>query len=582
MENNERPTDDSRHKEDGNTLENASNGGDGNQTQKRGSGGARKKKSPDELSQTEIKIQEKLADFLKSLPEIAEQEHGYKLTLVIVLGFLRIVLDENLFRYLLGIIVVYTSLTATSISKMTNVSLVTIREGKKGVLSGVLPNFHRQRNKGGGRKKVADTHAWVVKEIEKYVELRSYGPCTKEIAEYTAATLDSIQSFLKRHFGFEISRGTIRNILISKGIILRTNKKLLYGNQGKETDLQRLVRHAQFEYIESLFVDINDPTRIYVSIDCKQKINLGVTFALWKSYAKAGEEVKVSDHNFFTPLKVSALNDMDDLLEREEGKAIPYGIYDICMNKGYVNIGISSDTPEFVVESLRQFLPEILKDHPRAKELYLFCDGGGSNSARSIVLKYYLTLLSHEIGMKIYIIHYPPYRSKFNKIERKMFAPISKQFERCHLSNLLTVKTLIENTPSKTGMKLKARVDTGIYKTGKKLTDKEIALIKSTPVGNTKDLPINLAFEIDGMALKDSDIPPTAKRLTVFDVKENIHQSLEEKAAAKAAKEATKAAKATAKAQKATQGSKKTPSKAVSHEIGGTLVVEMGHKNNRP
>ena len=535
------------------TFETDTDGKNGHQAQISGPGGARKKKGPDELLETERKVRDELAAFIRSIPRIIGQqlERDYNLALVIVLGFLQVVLEENLFRYLLGLIVVHTSLTATAVTKMTHVSFDVIRDGKREVASGVLPDIHRQRSKGAGRKKVEDEHPWIVKEIVKYVELRSYGPCTKNIAEYTAATLDSAQSFLKRHFSFEISRGTLRRILITNNIILRTNKKLLYGNQEKETVVQRVVRHAEFEYIDSLFADIDNPSRVFLSIDCKQKINLGVTFASGKSYAKAGHEVKVPDHNFFIPLNVATLKDMDDLLERAEGKAIPYGIYDICMNKGYVNIGISSDTPEFVVESLRQYFPEIKKDHPQATELYLFCDGGGSNSARSLVLKYYLTLFSREIGMKICLVHYPPYRSKFNKIERKMFAPISKQFERCHLTNLLTVRTLIENTPSKTNLKLKARIDTGIYKTGRKLTDEEKALINATPVGNTKDLPVHLAFEIDGRTnLNDIDIPPAVTRMTVFDVKENIHQGIEEKAAIKAVKEAEKTAKTIAKAQR--------------------------------
>ncbi len=554
------------------------------QAQKPGPGGARKKKGPDELLERERKVRDELGAFIKSLPGIVGQhlDRNHKLALVIVLGFLLVVLEENLFRYLLGLLVVYTSLTATAVAKMAHVSLDVVRTGKREVISGILPNIHRQRNKGAGRKKVADVYPWVVREIVKFVELRSYGPCTKNIAEYTAATLDSIQSFLMRHYDFQISQGTIRNILISKGIILRTNKKLLYGNQGKETALQRVVRHAQFDFIDSLFVDIDNPSRVFLSLDCKQKINLGVTYASGKSYAKADDEVKVPDHNFFIPLKVATLKDMDDLLERAEGKAIPYGIYDISVNKGYVNIGISSDTPEFVVESLRQYLPEILKDHPQATELCLLCDGGGSNSARSLVLKYYLTLLSHEIGMKILLVHYPPYRSKFNKIERRMFAPISKQFERCHLTNLLTVKTLIENTPSKTNLKLKARIDTGIYQSGRKLTDAEKALINATPVGNTKDLPVHLAFEIDGTGLNDSDIPPTVESMTVFDVKENIHKSIEEKAAAKVAKEVQKAAKAAAKAQReAEKAAKATQSRTSSKSSSSHTERASGRNNSR-
>ena len=300
-------------------------------------------------------------------------------------------------------------------------------------------------------------------EIKRYVELRSYGPCTQGTQQYTLATVEGCRLMLKKK-GYTVATSTVFSYFASASIRCRMNKKLLYGNQKTETESQKAIRHSQFDLINKILDNVNDPEKIVLSIDGKKKENLGHNAARKASYTLPGKEHLSGDHDFFKPLNVTTLNGEKDLLCREEGKAIPYGIYDIVMNKGYVNTGISSDTPEFVRYSIKRFFDEILKDHPHARELILLCDGGGSNNSRCVSFRYQMAILSKQIGMKITIIHYPPYRSKFNKIERHLFAYISKNFERSQLVSLQCVLDLIRATTTKKGLTVRAELDPGYYK----------------------------------------------------------------------------------------------------------------------
>ena len=442
----------------------------------------------------------------------------------IILPFIRIFLEENLFRYLLGLLNVYTNLTAEMIANCAGCLSSTVRSGRKDVESGKLPDVRRQRRRNAGRKTFEYRNPRLISEILKYVRLRSYGPCTKDIAEYTAVTLTGIQSFIKKKFSIFIAESTIYRILITHDIRLRTNKKLLYANSGTETESQRVTRHLQFDYIDEILQKADDPKCIILSVDCKKKENLGSFHSGGRCYAFKNDEVKTEDHTFFKPLKTNTLEHLDDLLDRQEGKAIPYGVMDYTMNKAYISVGITHDTPEFVAKSIERFFDRIRKDHPDAEDVYILCDGGGSNNARSLVFKYYMTMLSQKIGMKITIVHYPPYRSKFNKIERHVFAQISKKFERSVLYNLRTVLALIQSTTTSKGLTVEAELDTEIYHIGQKLTPDQQALIRVKYIGPTKDADTKLSYLIDGTKLEDSSFPSISHK-TVFDTKEDIDQS---------------------------------------------------------
>ena len=515
----------------------------GNKSEKK----KRKKRKKGDPTPQELNTQRLLIDVVERLPDAAMKIFSISFFLRLILPFLKLTLQESVYRFFLGMISFYTNLTNKEIAEIAECSPRLVSRGRTEVAQKRVPCVYRQRKTGTGRKSKMTKE--VMAEIKRYVELRSYGPCTQGIQQYTIATIKGCQGMLERK-GHHLSRGTIFAYFLAASIRCRMNKKLLYGNQKTETEAQKAIRHAQFDLINEYLSNIDDPSKIILSVDTKKKEILGQNAAKKAGFTLQGKEPLSEDHDFYQPLNVKTLTGMDDLLRREEGKGIPYGIYDWLMNKGYVNIGITSDTPEFVRYSIRRFMPEILKDHPQARELVLLCDGGGSNNSRCTAFRYQMALLSKEIGMKITVIHYPPYRSKFNKIERHLFAFISKNFERSQLINLQRVLDLVRSTNTSKGLAVKAEVDPGYYATGKKPTEEQMNLFSCEYFGPTKDAEqtSKLSYIIDGRTIKDSDIP--ADRITVFDQKENFDLTKKEKERQKEEKKQAKEKRQKARAEK--------------------------------
>lgn len=515
----------------------------GNKSEKK----KRKKRKKGDPTPQELNTQQLLIDVVERLPDAAMKIFSFSFFLRIILPFLKLTLQESVYRFFLGMIAFYTNLTNKEIAEIAKCSPRLVSRGRTDVAQKRAPCVYRQRKTGAGRKTKMTKK--VMAEIKRYVELRSYGPCTQGTQQYTIATVKGCQKMLERK-GHHLSRGAIYAYFVAASIRCRMNKKLLYGNQKTETEAQKAIRHAQFDLINEYLNNIDDPSIILLSIDAKKKEILGQNAAKKAGFTLQGKEPLSEDHDFYQPLNVKTLNGMDDLLRREEGKAIPYGVYDWLMNKGYVNIGITSDTPEFVRHSISRFMPEIQKDHPQAKELVLLCDGGGSNNSRCTAFRYQMALLSKEIGMKITVIHYPPYRSKFNKIERLLFAFISKNFERSQLINLQRILDLVRSTITSKGLTVKAEVDTGYYATGKKPTEEQMNLFSCEYFGPTKDAEhtSKLSYIIDGRMIKDSDIPDD--RITVFDLKENFDLTKKEKERQKEEKKRAKEKRQKARAEK--------------------------------
>lgn len=480
----------------------------------------RKLKGTDTPTEEEERIKRKLEELFEEMADspliIITNILQCMALLRLILLFLKYVIAENLFRYLLGLISVHTNLTNAQIAECAGCSSKRVSRGRQEVFSHMNLDFRRARKKGAGRKRLSASNPEIAREIMRYVELRAYGPCTGGTQSYTAATLDGISKHIYRKFQCNVSKTSIRNLLIENGYKPHTNKKYLYGNEATETEAQRIIRHAQFEYIHEVLEKANNPECILLSIDCKKKENLGNFQQKGKSWSRFG--TKCYDHDFPIPLKLKTLDGMDDLLHRQEGKAIPFGVYDISMNKGYVSVGITHDTAEFVAESIYRFFAEIKADHPHANTLYLLCDGGGSNSAIHYDFKYQMGRLSKRIGMKIVVVHYPPYRSKFNKIERKLFAPISKNFERQPLLNLALVLELIRNTKTTKGLTVKTELDVNFYKLGQKPTTEQMNALSIEYTGPTKKERTKLSYIIDGRKLSNELYPLEVEYQTVFEL----------------------------------------------------------------
>ena len=526
-------------------------------------------KEPRKKSRTDVKHldsrgqmqQEDLQKWVDELPDEPMKIGTLNAFLAFIIPFLRILLPANIFRYFIGLIAKHTTLKQYEVAEAAGCSTDLVRAGMSEVNERRTPSLLWRRRKGGGRPRDED-YERLKPEIIKYVKLRSYGSCTEETDDYTAATLDSIRTFCNRKLRDsgckkEISPAQVERMLHDMGITLKMNKKLLYGNQGTETEANRVLRHLQFDEIFKVIDLIGDPYSIVLSGDTKKIESLGF-HALQNTTWSTKEGVYVPDHDFLKKLAMETLEDMDDLLKREEGKAIPQAIYDPEFNHAYVNIGVDHDTSEFACETIRLFWDRIKAKHPKAKKVYLLVDGGGAYSSRSILLKLYLLILSYQIKFPITVVHYPPYRSKFNLIERRVFAPLSVQYRRTILRNLLTIKTVTGNTRTKKGLKIDVLVDTNLYPLKQKVSVEQMAIISKhiTYWGPTAETSVKLSYDVDGTNLTPEEVEailPNTERKTVFDVKHDIEL---QKALKKAEKEAEKRSKSKAKNTKETSEKK--------------------------
>ena len=224
-------------------------------------------------------------------------------------------------------------------------------------------------------------------------------------------------------------------------------------------------RNEQFEYISRLKDSFKLDENPVLSIDTKKKELLGNFYRDGKIYTK--ETIKVYDH---------------DYPSYAEGKVIPHGIYDLLENTGYMTIGKSMDTSEFMIDNLENYwLNEIAKNYNNADTLLILCDGGGSNSSRGFQLKKRLQTLSNKLKIKIKVAHYPPYCSKWNPIEHKLFCHVHRAIQGVVFKDYQTVKELIENTKTTSGLNVKVSINSKIYSKSEKLSQNEIETLNIIP-----------------------------------------------------------------------------------------------------
>lgn len=215
-------------------------------------------------------------------------------------------------------------------------------------------------------------------------------------------------------------------------------------------------RNAQFENITRLKVDYEARGNPIISIDTKKKEYLGNFYREGQVYTLK-EALTAFDHDFNS---------------FAEGIVIPHGIYDIAKNTGYINLGNSKDTSEFACDSLRNWwYKQGQGDYPKASSILILCDGGGSNNARHYLFKYDLQKLADEIGIEIRIAHYPPYTSKYNPIEHRLFPHVTRACQGVIFKNMALVKQLIERTHTQKGLVVTVQIIDKIYQTGRKVTD---------------------------------------------------------------------------------------------------------------
>lgn len=311
------------------------------------------------------------------------------------------------------------------------------------------------RKAGGGRKKKTENHQDLLSQVESIVSPHTRRDPMNPLL-WTNKSLRHIADALKKKNIF-VSYVTVREILKTLGYSLQGNKKTDEGVKQED-------RNEQFEYINEqaiLFMAENCPV---ISVDCKKKELVG-------NYKNNGAEWE---------LKKNAPNvKVYDFVEETLGKALTYGMYDIAKNEGWVNVGISSDTAEFAVNTIRTWWQEMGKaQYGKSKKLLITADGGGSNSSRGRLWKTELQKLATEIDIEISVCHFPPGTSKWNKIEHRLFSFISKNWRAKPLTSVEVVVNLIANTTTTKVLKAQEKKDGKQYQKSIKTNDAEMDRIK--------------------------------------------------------------------------------------------------------
>ena len=257
------------------------------------------------------------------------------------------------------------------------------------------------------------------------------------------------------------SQPKILEALEALGYSLQQNQKMK--QVGKESEY----RNEQFEFINKRVTEYLESKNPVISVDCKKKENVGNFKNNGSVYRPEKDPIKVLDHDF--PLK-------------ELGKAVPYGVYDIGSNEGYVSVGVSADTAMFAVSTIKNWWYTMGKErYEKVQKIYITADGGGSNGSRCKLWKVELQKLADEISIPIEVSHFPPGTSKWNKIEHRLFSQISRNWKGQPLISFEVIVELIASTTTNTGLIVKSALDQNEYPTGIKVTDEELRGVNLVP-----------------------------------------------------------------------------------------------------
>ena len=346
----------------------------------------------------------------------------------------------------------------SAISEFTGVNRNTISAGlqeihSQGSEQETKSSAARIRAEGGGRKSIEELHPEILEDLNSLVDEHSYGNPENPL-RWTTKSLRKLAEALKS-LGYSISHMTVGRLLGVLGFSLQVNQKM------KQVGKESPDRDKQFTHINDTakkYIEEGEPV---ISVDCKKKENVGNFKNGGAEYAPARTPVETWDHDFPIP---------------ELGKAIPYGVYDMTNNEGYVNVGVSAETAEFAVQSIRMWWTTMgAMRFPNAKRLYITADGGGSNGSRCRLWKAELQKFADETGLYVEVSHFPPGTSKWNKIEHRMFSQITKNWRGRPLETLEVIISLIASTTTCTGLKIQCALDKTEYQTGIKVSDETFA-----------------------------------------------------------------------------------------------------------
>ena len=316
----------------------------------------------------------------------------------------------------------------------------------------------RLRKAGGGRKRLTETDPQLSQELDHLVSPSTRGDPQSPL-RWTCKSTSHLAKELSRQ-GHPISARGVAHLLNDAGYSLQGNRKTLEGAGHPDRD-------TQFDYINANVKRFQQRGQPVISVDTKKKELVGPYKNNGREWQRKGEPERVDIHDFPDP---------------ELGKVIPYGVFDMSRNEGWVSVGIDHDTAQFAAQAIARWWHKMgAKRYPSAKKLLITADGGGSNGSRCRLWKVALQALSQRLGLPIYVCHFPPGTSKWNKIEHRMFSHITQNWRGRPLVSHEVIVNLIANTTTRAGLKIRAELDRGTYPTGIKITDAQLASLNLKP-----------------------------------------------------------------------------------------------------
>ena len=343
-----------------------------------------------------------------------------------------------------------------AVAEAAGMSRSTVQKAVGEIDAGVEPTG-RVRPPGAGRPRVIDAQPGLLLALDDLVEPESRGDPMCPL-RWTTKSTRTLAAELEAQ-GYRVSHVTVAGLLGEMGYSLQAPAKENEGRQHADRDAQ--FRHLNAQ-VEAHLAD-GEPV---VSVDTKKKEVVG-------NLRNGGRE--------WQPAKTPVRVDVHDFPDPEVGKAVPYGVYDIGANEGFVTVGSDGDTAEFAVASIRAWWNEVGSvAYPDATRLLITADCGGSNGYRTRLWKVELSKLAAETGLEITVCHFPPGTSKWNRIEHRLFSAISMNWRGRPLTSHQVIVDLIANTTTRTGLTVRARLDRGYYPKGIKVTDRQLAAVPLT------------------------------------------------------------------------------------------------------
>ena len=342
------------------------------------------------------------------------------------------------------------------VSKITGLARSTINRGEDDLDTQPLLEG-RVRRAGGGRRALCDTDPGLVPALKRLVQPATLGDPMRPLI-WVSKSLEKLAAALTE-MGHPIGPDTVRKELVKLGFSRQSNRKADEGSHHPDRD-------AQFEYINAKVVAAQVRQQPVISVDTKKKELIG-------NFKNGGTD--------YRPKRKPRRVNVHDFEDKKRGKVVPYGVYDMFANVGFVSLGITSDTAEFAVQSIRCWRKRMGRQrYPKARELTITADCGGSNGARVRLWKRELQKLADDTGLVIHVHHYPPGTSKWNKIEHRLFCHITQNWRGRPLTDRLAVVELIGATTTKTGLKVDCALDTRTYQKGIKVSNAEMKALNIT------------------------------------------------------------------------------------------------------